>query len=102
MVRIKTNQKTSKKPKLPASRLGRAGRLIAQRARVLVALTVVALLGWGMQSIWRHFAPQISQRNNYLLTDERITITSPPEWIRGDVRSEAVLNAGLSGRFVGA
>lgn len=99
MVRIKTNQ--NPKPKKPpeATRLRRASQLIAQRARVLTALAVVALLGWGMNSVWHHYAPQISQRGNYLLADQRITISTLPEWITGDVRGEAVRNAGLAGRL---
>jgi len=100
MVRIKTNQKKPRnKENSEATRFGRAGRLIVQRARVLIALAVVALLGWGMQSVWQHYAPQISRRANYLLADERITISQVPEWITGDVRSEAIRNARLSGRL---
>jgi len=100
MVRIKTNQKP-KPPQKPPETTGlrRASRLIAQRARVLIALAVVALLGWGMNTVWHHYAPQISQRGNYLLADQRITISALPEWITGDVRGEAVRNAGLAGRL---
>lgn len=100
MVRIKTKQKKSSRKAEPApTRLGRARQLFLPRLKVLVALTVVALLGWGMHGIWQHYAPQISQRGNYLLSDERITISALPEWILGDVRSEAVRNAGLVGRL---
>ena len=102
MVRIKTNQKKARgnsKPAAEATRLRRAARLLKQRARVIVALTVVALLGWGMHTVWQHFSPQISQRENYLLSDQRITITPLPKWITSDVRSEAVRNAALDGRL---
>jgi len=99
MVRIKTNQKAKPKKKPVATPLGRASRLLMPRARVVVALAVVALLGWGMMGVWKHFAPQISQRGNYLLADHRITISDLPEWITGDVRGEAVRNAGLVGRL---
>ncbi len=99
MVRIKTRQKPKPPKKQEASRLRRAAQLLAQRARAITALTVVALLGWGMQAVWQHYAPQISQRDNYLLTNQRITISPLPEWITGDVRDEAVRNAGLAGRL---
>ena len=100
MVRIKTNQKP-KPPKAPpeASRLRLAALQITQRSRAIAALAVVALLGWGMQGVWQHYAPQISQQKNYLLTEQRITISPLPEWITGDVRGEAVRNAGLAGRL---
>ncbi|MGI9427470.1 MAG: hypothetical protein ACR2NM_02350, partial [Bythopirellula sp.] len=99
MVRIKTNRKSSKAEQAPASPIGRARRLIVQRFRVLVALVVVALLGWGMHSVWQHFEPQISQRHNYLLVQERIQLTPLPEWITGDVRGQAIRNAGIIGRL---
>jgi len=104
MVRIKTRQKAAGKKKLPATRQGRARQMILPRltmlrVRVLVALIVVVLLGWGMNRAWQHFAPQISRRANYLLADERITISALPEWITGNVRGEAVSNAGLAGRL---
>ncbi len=98
MVRIKTNQKVNKK-NAESPPVGIAGRLFAQRAKVLVVLTVVMLLGWGMRGLWEHFAPQIIQREEYLLTDQRITVTELPEWIVGDVRTQAVRNAGLEGRL---
>jgi len=103
MVRVKTNQKAKtrqkEKPPVPATRIGQAGQLLVQRSRVLVALVVVVLLGGGLQAVWQRYAPQISQRGNYLLTDERITISPLPQWITGDVRTEAVRYAGLSGRL---
>ena len=99
MVRIKTNQKPKRKNTPEVSRLRRATQQIAQRYRAITALAVVALLGWGMQGVWQHYAPQISQRGNYLLTEQRITISALPEWITGDVRAEAVRNAGLAGRL---
>jgi len=99
VVRIITKQKAKPKKNPEATRLSRAAQLIALRPRALVALAVIALLGWGMQGVWQHYSPQISQRSNYLLTDQRITISALPEWITGDVRGEAVRNAGLAGRL---
>ena len=90
MVRIKTNRKSAGTRKQPATPRGFTRWLVVRRARALIVLLVVGLLGWGMHAVWQQFAPQISQRENYLLTDERITISPPPEWITGDVRGEAV------------
>ena len=103
MVRIKTNRKVKKKSSPEASGYpsgaGLASLLSPKRLKVVVAIGVVALLGWGMNGVWHHFAPQISQRESYLLSDQRITMTPLPEWIVGDVRGEAVRNAGLAGRL---
>lgn len=98
MVRIKTAQ-AKPKPSPPETRVGRMKRLVLQRARVLIALLVVVLLGWAMQSLWQHVSPQISQRENYLLTERRVTITPPPEWITADVRAEVLRQSGLAGRL---
>jgi len=99
MVRVKTNRKRPKPEPAPSTRIGRAGRLLRQRARVWVSLAVVGLLGWGMHSVWQHVEPRISQRENYLLTAERITTTPLPKWIASDVRTEAIHNAALDGRL---
>ncbi len=97
MVRIVTKQKNAARQAQDRPRL--VSRLVAQRVRFVVALAVVAGLGWGMQGVWHHVAPQISQRENYLLTEQRIAITPLPEWITSDVRAEVVRNAGLIGRL---
>lgn len=73
--------------------------LLVPRLRVVTALAVVVLLGWGMQMVWRAVAPSILHRDPYLLTAERITITPQPEWITADVRAEVIRNAGLDGRL---
>jgi len=99
VVQIKTKRKAARKGKPAPTRVGLARRLLVPRARVVVALVVVGLLGWGLHGVWQHFAPQISQRDSYLLADARITISALPEWITGDVRSEVVRNARLDGRL---
>ncbi len=99
MVRIKTQQKNRTKKKPADTQQERAAWLGLKRVRAFIALVVVTLLGWGMQGVWRHYAPQISQRSNYLLSEQRITLPALPEWITGDVRGEAVRNAGIVGRL---
>jgi hypothetical protein len=97
MARIKTKHKSSGKK--PASGVSRRTKLLLPRTRVLVALAVVGLLGWGMQSLWQQVAPSVIQRNQHLLQAERITSTSLPAWISAEVCAEVVRNAGLDGRL---
>jgi hypothetical protein len=73
--------------------------LARRRAKVLVVLAVVMLLGWGVQAIWRYAAPVVASRDRYLLPAKSITITSPPEWIVADVRGQVIHSAGLDGRL---
>jgi hypothetical protein len=78
---------------------GRVRSLLLPRARVLLALCVIGLLGWGMHSLWQQVAPEVMGRQRYLLQPERITVTPLPEWITADIRSEVVRDAGLDGRL---
>jgi len=88
-----------KKKKSPSPRPERAKHWFWQRGRVIVALFVVALLGWGMQAVWQHVAPSIIHRDRYLLTAEGIAISTMPAWISADVRMEVVRNSGLDRRL---
>ena len=98
MAPSKSKRKTSAK-KAPSAAGGRIRQLVLPRARVLVALFVVGLLGWGMHSLWRQVAPEVVGRDRHLLRAERITITAIPEWITADIRSEVVRDSGLGGRL---
>lgn len=98
MARTKSKRKSSGKRTPPAAG-GRRRQMLLPRARVLVALFVVGLLGWGMHSLWRQVAPEVVGRDRYLLQPERITITPLPEWVTADVRSEVVRDTGLGGRL---
>lgn len=73
--------------------------LARRRVRALVALAVVALLGWGAQSVWRWAAPVVASRDRYLIPAESITVSTPPEWIVADVRSQVIHSSGLDGRL---
>lgn len=92
-------RKKKKKKQAPQTTWGRAKQLLFLRARVLVALGVVGLFGWGMYSVWQRVAPSIIHRDRYLLTADRITISTLPEWITADVRMEVVRNSGLDRRL---
>lgn len=74
-------------------------RQFLPRARVLLILAVIGLLGWGMQRVWQQVAPSVIYRDRYLLSADRITITELPSWISTDVRTEVIQNSGLNGRL---
>ncbi len=73
--------------------------LARRRARVLVALAVVMLLGWSAQAAWRWAAPSVASRERYVLPERAITVSPPPEWIVADVRRQVIHSAGLDGRL---
>ena len=98
MARVKAKRKSSGKKSDPAAG-GRLKQLLLPRARVLVALVVIGLLGWGMHSLWEQVAPSVIQQDQHLLQAERMTITPLPAWIAADVCAEAVRDAGLDGRL---
>jgi hypothetical protein len=74
-------------------------RLSPRRAKAVLAIAVVVLLGWGGHALWRAAAPAVVGRDRYLLAADGIAITPTPEWIAADVRSQVIHNAGLDGRL---
>ena len=98
MARNKPNRNSSGRKSSSPS--GRGGQTLLPRARVLLVLVVVGLLGWGMRSVWQRVAPAVIQQEHHLLAAERITATQCPEWITTDVCDEVVRDAGQRGGFV--
>ena len=97
MARIKKKSKSVAKK--PTTDSGSRSKFLLPRARVIVALAVVGMLGWGMQSLWQRVAPSVMQRNQHLLRADRITTTTPPAWISANIAAEVVRDAGLDGRL---
>ncbi|NOY30152.1 MAG: hypothetical protein GXP28_08230 [Planctomycetes bacterium] len=91
--------KKKRKKGPPLRGLARVKQWLWSRGRAVVALLVVALLGWGMQVVWQRAAPSIIHRDRYLLTAEGIEISTLPSWITADVRMEVVRNSGLDRRL---
>jgi hypothetical protein len=89
-------EKKQAAPAVPARSV--ATRFIP-RTRILVSLIVIAMLGYGMQAVWKEVAPRVMNREPYLLSAERITMTAQPEWITSDIRAEVITNAGLEKRL---
>jgi len=108
MVKVKTAKRLAKKttPKKTTSKeprqegvLRRTRQLLISRSKLVLALGVVGLLGFGFHTLWQHYGPAVIHRERYRLPSERITITTTPEWITCDIRDQVVRNAGLSGRL---
>ena len=72
-------------------------RLFRFRPKVWVGLLMLVGLGFGAHLLWRHSAPQIARDPEYMLTAESIHITPPPPWIRSDIKTQALRDAGLLG-----
>ena len=70
---------------------------IARRRRVLLAAAVLAALAWAGQGAWRLAQGPLQNDARYLVTAQSIQISTPPPWVREDVRSQAVARAGLQG-----
>ena len=82
------------KPSAPAATVRQRWRLLL-RPRVWFALTLLGGIGYGAHYAWQHVAPSIARHPQYALTAERIHITPPPPWIRTDIKSEVLRDAGL-------
>ncbi|HJQ78834.1 MAG TPA: hypothetical protein VJ828_02710 [Lacipirellulaceae bacterium] len=65
------------------------------RPWVWAALVLIVGLGVGAHYLWRHTAPNIARRAQYVITADDIHITTPPAWIRSDVKAEALRDIGL-------
>jgi hypothetical protein len=52
-------------------------------------------VGVGAHYLWRHTAPAIAGRPQYVITADHIHVTPPPPWIRSDVKTEALREIGL-------
>lgn len=93
--RKKSAEGKNPQPAAPTKAPSKKLSFAVPRMRVLLSLVVVAILGWGMQTVWQHVAPLVIHRQPYLLSAERITMTPQPEWISSDIRAEVIRNAGL-------
>jgi hypothetical protein len=97
---IKRKKGTAKSsPSAGAQSKPKRRALTRNRLRVLLALAVVAALGWVLQAVWQQVEPTIIHREPYLLTAQRVTMSSQPEWIVSDIRSEVIHHAGLDERL---
>jgi hypothetical protein len=67
------------------------------RPRLLVGFAVLAAFGYIGHLLWQHYAASISRHPQYLISPESIVISTPPPWIRSNIRTEVLRDAGLVG-----
>jgi hypothetical protein len=60
-------------------------------------MLVLVALGVGAHLAWQHYGPMIAREQHYLLTADNIHISQLPPWIRTDIKTDALRNAGLIG-----
>jgi hypothetical protein len=66
------------------------------RPRILAGLLLIVGLGLGSHQLWQRSKPIVAGGAQYQITAEQIHITTPPPWIRSDVKAEAMRNVGLN------
>jgi hypothetical protein len=71
--------------------------LVRIRPRVIAVLSLLLVLGVGSHFAWQHFAPTVARHEQYQITVDDIRITPPPPWVRSDIKSEVLRDAGLVG-----
>jgi hypothetical protein len=69
------------------------------RPRVFVVLALLVGLGFALHFVWQRFSPTIGRHPQFRLTAENIHITPPPPWIRSDIKTEVLRDAGLAGNL---
>lgn len=78
-------------PPLPQRR-----RRFLLRPRVWAGLFFLVGLGFAAHYLWQRGAPTIARHPQYQITAENIHITPPPPWIRSDLKSQVLRDAGLT------
>lgn len=82
-----------------AQAAGKPVRAAKQRPlrRLAAAGLLLAALASGGYALWRAVRAHVIASEQYEVTADTVTITSPPEWIRSDVKAEVVRDASLEG-----
>jgi hypothetical protein len=69
------------------------------RPRVFAVLGLLLALGVGSHFVWRHYAPTVARHAQYQISVDDIRISPQPPWIRSDIKSEVLRDAGLVGHL---
>lgn len=65
--------------------------------RPLLALAVCLALALGARRLWTEVGPHVVADERFSLRAEDISVTPPPDWVKGDVVHEAIRDASLDG-----
>src|SRR5262245_24040076 len=66
------------------------------RPRVWVCLALLVGLEMGAHFLWQREAATVARSPQYALAAERIQITTPPAWIRSDIKMQVLRDSGLT------
>lgn len=75
------------------------GASLFRRRRVLLAALVLAGLAWLGHGMWRMARVSLRADPRYVITAKSIEIPPLPEWIRSDIKAQALAEAGLYGEL---
>jgi hypothetical protein len=84
-------------PEAPAKPAAPQGRRFRIRPRVWACLAILVGLGFAANLLWKQTGPAIARDPQYVLSADRIQISTPPPWIRSDVRSQLLRDSGIAG-----
>jgi len=74
--------------------------LVRFRPQVWVGLFLIVLLGGGGHLLWRQQSARVARQPQYQLSPDAVRITPmPPTWVRSDIKTEALRDAGLPGNL---
>jgi hypothetical protein len=93
----KLDKKSTKQQAPKPSRLAQAGRQL-YRPVILATAAVVVLAGVFLPRL-ANLLPDLSQRDEYLLTATEIEITQPPHWVPHNLVAQVVENANLPAKL---
>jgi hypothetical protein len=74
-------------------------RFAYRRRAAVAALLVLATVGYGGWHLWNRVEDEVLLRPEYTLEPHQIQITPTPQWIRADVKLQALRDGSLDGRL---
>ena len=77
--------------------MSRRGRTKSGRRWIVVAAIVVAVASGAGYFVWQHVRDHLLAGSQYQVHPENVSVTSPPEWIRGDVKADVLREVTRSG-----
>jgi hypothetical protein len=83
--------------KSPATKDGASRRRLPAKwiGRVLLAAAIVTGCTAAALGLWQRLRPHVSAQPEYLVDVRELDVTPPPKWIRANVKTEVLRDAGL-------